>query len=76
MLGLVSSSLILHTGDGSIVCDSSKECSVTSVLSLVILIVLVCTYPFLIVLLVVSGQACCCGYVINSEFGSYWNYKI
>ena len=59
------------TGDGSIVCDSTKECSVTSVISLVILIVLVCKFPFLIVLLVVSGQACCCGYVINSEWYSW-----
>ena len=41
--------------------------SIESALSLVILIALVCMYPFLLVLVVVSGQACCCGYVINSE---------
>ena len=55
------------TGDGSIVCDATDECSVTTVISVVILIALVCKYPFLIVLGVVSGQACCCGYVINRE---------
>ena len=41
----------------------------TSVLSLVILVALVCMFPFLLAILAVSGQACCCGHVINSESG-------
>ena len=59
--------VIANLCDGSIVCDATDECSVTTVISVVILIALVCMYPFLIVLGVVSGQACCCGYVINRE---------
>ena len=69
-----TSALLPFTGDGSIVCDSTRECDVTSVLSLVILVALVCMFPFLLAILAVSGQACCCGHVINSESGplSVW----
>ena len=64
-----TSPLLPFTGDGSIVCDSTRECEVTSVVSLVILVALVCMFPFLLAILAVSGQACCCGHVINSESG-------
>jgi hypothetical protein len=56
----------LILGNGEINLDLKSDAGQQSILNMAILVVILFEFPCILILLIISGQGCCCGYVIIS----------